>query len=193
MVIFPLLLKSLLTSQLQKVVDWVLILDGPQLSSQTQCYIPALSSQLSFPSHTLSSLFGLAILPYQVVSMPIWQPLLVLYQMPSPSPQMQRINPFSFPRISPVTVSPWRLHPLFLYLAQTQTACHLFSPSISVSSKIPSKTFIPCSNSFTALYEQKTLDATWASKCITYSHILIGFLRIWDQWVMSRGRDSIKT
>lgn len=39
----------------------------------------------------------------------------------------------------------------------------------------------------------ETLDATWASKCITYSHIWIGFLRIWVQWVMRRGRDSIRT
>ena len=39
----------------------------------------------------------------------------------------------------------------------------------------------------------RNLRYTWPSKCITYSQIWIVFSRIWDQWVMSRGRDSIRT
>lgn len=36
-------------------------------------------------------------------------------------------------------------------------------------------------------------NATWTSKCITYSPTWIGFLRIWYEWATSRARESITT
>ena len=37
-------------------------------------------------------------------------------------------------------------------------------------------------------FESLGCNATQAYNCTAYSHIWIGFLRIWDQWAASRGR-----